>query len=322
MNDLYVKLAVLDGQTIDDQWLSYSDREYHFKQYFERKTEIEREHIMTTSDAQVVISGVAGAGKTTFVNKIVLSWAQGDFFNGEDTPYIGLLIPIRCRELNNINNETSLFDVIKTIHPKLSFFTKETYDDLREQILIIVDGIDELVGIGTIHANIKEYHAKTLYDFIDPKMGLGKHRIFVGRPRAARMVQSLFQGMKLRSRNVEICGFETESIKEYIRKMFEDNKPLINRLQRKIDTSVTFKAMATVPVYLWAICGLYYQRPDEEIPETVTELLLSLMLLFQQNHWGKKRDSAVSLSDLVKDTKMLQHVKEISAIAFETLREG
>jgi len=154
MEDVYVKLAVLDAQTVDDQWLN-SDRDYHLQRHFETKTEIERKHIVTTSDKQVVISGVAGSGKTTFVNKIVLDWAKGKFFNGENTLYVGLLIPIRCRELNNIdvNNETSLLASIKTIHPKLSFLTKEMYDELQEQILIIVDGIDELVGIDTIETN-------------------------------------------------------------------------------------------------------------------------------------------------------------------------
>jgi len=73
MDDLYVKLAVLAGDTVDNQWLNYSDREYHFKQYFERKTEVQREHIMTTSDKQVVISGVAGVqGKVPMSTRLCL----------------------------------------------------------------------------------------------------------------------------------------------------------------------------------------------------------------------------------------------------------
>ena len=58
---------------------------------------VERDQIITVNDKQVVISGVAGSGKTTFVNKIVLDWAKGDFLNGKKTPYVGLLIPIRCK---------------------------------------------------------------------------------------------------------------------------------------------------------------------------------------------------------------------------------
>jgi len=120
MENVYVKLAVLDGQTVDNQWLN-SDREHHLQRYFQTKTEVEREDIMTTSDKQVVISGVAGVGKTTFVNKIVLDWTKGEIFNGVNTPYVGLLIPIRCRKLNNIpiRDEASLLDVIKARYPKL-----------------------------------------------------------------------------------------------------------------------------------------------------------------------------------------------------------
>jgi len=66
---------------------------------------------------------------------------------------------------------------------------------------------------------------------------------------------------------------------------------------------------------------MHYQRPEEEIPETITELLLYLMLLFQQHHWGRKRQEGMSLSELVKDTEMLQHIKEVSTIAFQTLQK-
>ena len=317
MDDLYVKLAVLDGHTVDNQWLN-SDREYHFQRHFQNVKEIEREELMKVSDKQVVISGVAGVGKSTFVNKIVLDWTKGEFFNGEKTPYIGLLIPIRCRELNNIaiKNDTSLISVIKEIHPKLSFLTKKTYEELLKQILIIVDGLDELVGIDTIRKISKEDHANLLYNILIKKNSLTKHRIFVGRPRAARMIQFIFQQNGLHTKSIEICGFDDNGIETYITKMSRENN---TQLHQQINNSTTIKTMASIPVYLWAMCGIYHQLQKDEIPETVTELLLFLMLLFQQNHWKQKRDEGMSLSELVQDAEMLQNTKEISAVAFETL---
>ena len=86
-----------------------------------------------------------------------------------------------------------------------------------------------------------------------------------------------------------------------------------------MEQSGTLRAMSTVPVYLWAVCGIF--RQSREIPKTVTELLLYNLLLFLQNHWLYKTKPSITLNDLVNDDNVYKCIKDVALFAYETLRQ-
>ena len=163
MDDLYVTLAILLGEKVDEKFED-SDRAYHMEQFKKLKSEIEMEDILLHDDRRVVISGIAGIRKSTLSNKVISEWSKGKLFNGKGkSPHVTLLIPIRCRKLNDmtVTSETEIIDVIHKLNPKLKNLNKEAFEEIRKSTVVLVDGIDELISIDSISSDEKRRPCQT-----------------------------------------------------------------------------------------------------------------------------------------------------------------
>ncbi|KAM5297562.1 NACHT, LRR and PYD domains-containing protein 9 [Glossophaga mutica] len=88
--------------------------------------------------ATVVLYGVGGSGKTTFLRKLMLEWAEGNLWK-ERFEFVFFL---NMYEMNNIS-ETSLVQFISRDWPESSEPIEEVFSQPR-RILFIMDGFEEL----------------------------------------------------------------------------------------------------------------------------------------------------------------------------------
>ena len=220
-----------------------------------------------------------------------------------------------------IRDSTQLIDVIKTLFPDLKGLTSEDFRTIRKQTLLLLDGIDEFKDIESIKNTDVKPHVKLIKnDILDPNKAISAYRIVVGRPEICRTFHRLLSGeFRIQFASVEVCGFDNENVDLYIDQFFPNDNRKVEELKNKMELSATLRAMSTVPVYLWAICGIF--RQSREIPKTVTELLLYNLLLFLQNHWLSKKEPLISLNDLVNDINVYECIKDVALFAYETLRQ-
>lgn len=151
--EIYVDLAILTGKEYDQMW-NRNERDYHINQLSLLKDKITLEDLVKVGEKYILVSGIAGIGKSELVDNVILKWAKGELFNGRDgMPKIELLIPIKCRELNaQIHTEdASSESILKRLFPDL--FTTFILGDFREishKVMFIVDGLDEIFSVEQI----------------------------------------------------------------------------------------------------------------------------------------------------------------------------
>ncbi|XP_067835987.1 NACHT, LRR and PYD domains-containing protein 12-like [Heptranchias perlo] len=89
------------------------------------------------SGSSAAVSGVAGIGKTTMVQKIVYDWATGKIY-----PHFQFVFSFKFRELNAINCRINLRNLILDLYPYFGNILGELWKN-PEGLLFIFDGLDE-----------------------------------------------------------------------------------------------------------------------------------------------------------------------------------
>ncbi|XP_067833226.1 NACHT, LRR and PYD domains-containing protein 3-like isoform X1 [Heptranchias perlo] len=89
------------------------------------------------SGSSAAVSGVAGIGKTTMVQKIVYDWATGKIY-----PHFQFVFSFKFRDLNAINCRINLRNLILDLYPYFRNILGELWKN-PEGLLFIFDGLDE-----------------------------------------------------------------------------------------------------------------------------------------------------------------------------------
>ena len=120
-NDMYVDLNLVTG---------YAESKITIEEYFDNKYEHHK---------YVLIEGIAGIGKSSFVNSLILRWANNEILKQYD-----LVLKFSCRELNVLKNVNSWQELLQKKYPKVCdrIFIK-WIENSGVRTLIILDGLDE-----------------------------------------------------------------------------------------------------------------------------------------------------------------------------------
>ena len=109
-------------------------------------------HIWEPNDQLVVVRGIAGIGKSTLIKRYVQKWAKDEILTGEnnENEKVKFLFFFECRELNTMTDLKSFQELLEMKYPEIfKLTTMEDLKNIASQIMIIIDGLDELEGIYT-----------------------------------------------------------------------------------------------------------------------------------------------------------------------------
>ncbi|XP_042202175.1 NACHT, LRR and PYD domains-containing protein 3-like [Callorhinchus milii] len=234
----------------------------------------------TFTGTSAVVSGVAGIGKTTMVQKIVHDWATGKIY-----PHFHFVFILKFRDLNTRNIRLTLRQLILDEYPYLKYVLDELWKH-PERLLFIFDGLDEFRGSIEFADSWREAESQSrctdpgfwcdvseiVYSLIQKKLLPGCSVLVTSRPTALQLLAKAQVSVW-----AEILGFVGEERREYFHKFFEDQE-VAAAVYSHVEENELLFTMCYNPSYCWILAlslGPFFTRKHsnkQRVPKTVTQL--------------------------------------------------
>ena len=254
---------------------------------------------------KVLVDGDAGIGKTTLCTALSEDWVNGKLFQEFE---ILLLLHLRQKRIASVD---SLLGLLKLLHPsqKVCELVAEYIEEQEGKVLIIADGWDELITQDRSEESF-------LYEFLFGEC-YSLSIIVTSRPYASTSLRDL----PCIDRLVEVHGFSSDNIKEFIQCEFADDVDKGSGLLEQLEGNPLIESVCSVPLNCTIICHLCHHF-EGALPTTMTELYTKIILNVILRNIRKKPESeniaALSHFDALPDS-LQQPWSLLCEIAFQTL---
>lgn len=224
----------------------------------------------------VLTKGIAGIGKTVFVQKFMLDWAE--HAANQD---IDLILPLFFRDLNLEKEACSLMALLQRFHPELRDI--ESIEN-GINILLVLDGLDECrirldFQNTRICCDITESTSMEvlLSNLIKGNLLPNSLLWITSRPAAANQLPS-----ECVQRVTEVRGFMDPQKDEYFRKKCKDAQ-MAERVIRYVRSSWNMHVMCHIPIFCWitsTVLDVLIRDPEiGEVPKNQTQLYIHYLLI-------------------------------------------
>ncbi len=276
--------------------------------------------------SRILVIGRPGIGKTVLTEKIIRDWA-----NGIDEYYcdkIPLYFKFRWFNMDKLPNLT-----IKTfLQIGTEFPSKENFESIDEQItndpknaILIFDGLDEFNG------SLISYFDQSRVIPSDPNTCMSAMDLFIkiilgsflrgatvlvtSRP----TIEDFYSKLHF-DRTVEIIGFTSNKIKEYVTRFCDNNNrtDLIPKIWSHINSSSELLNLCYIPENCFIVCVTLsgcLSDPENDtstLPTTLTELYQTAIDHFEKHHHRN--------ADRKSTTK--ETIKKLQLISFSGMENG
>ena len=245
----------------------------------------------TPIGSRVVIDGVPGAGKTTFIKRLCYLWAhsvkgnileeQENFAESVDDK---IFIPVILRF---VKHEKNIFEILFSQLSFLSISEMCAIEHLIKasptSVILLLDGFDELSRYNFIQKLIgKEQHSEVLC-------------LTTSRPHAIEQLKHLTSHAI--DHHIKLCGFSDPQVFEYIKLFFkhrfrseERAAPLIDKLRGERKELLQ---IAHVPIRCEIICIVWahYGKLGDTVAQLYTLFIIQLLDHMQHKYTPDSRES-------------------------------
>lgn len=305
-----VDLSILDQESFNGSSAPTNElnRHLHFKRRI--STAVAGDQIIDPRFRCNLLTGVAGIGKTSTIENLALIWGRDPTcFDMEDFGFRYVFL-FSCRKLNEYRNRSLSFEQLFECEFNIQLKSLRNIDG--QEVLIIVDGIDEIESLVSIlNGDEVDDVYKIFHEIVQEQSSIlpGHSNLLAGRPHVIPILKR-FQQQTGPMRIVQILGFDSTSITQYVNKFCHDNQVMVNRILGRIEDSPSVKAMASIPQLLSSICSIYSWEITDLHLEKKTDLFVWAFLSFLKHQFPQ-------FSGLLPDTLMSQKAvkKFVSAIA-------
>ncbi|XP_065654348.1 NACHT, LRR and PYD domains-containing protein 3-like isoform X3 [Hydra vulgaris] len=234
-------------------------------------TPIPYSEIFMNEKSVILISGIAGIGKTWLLRKCLLDWSNNLIWKN-----VALVFYLECRRLNQHQN-------VSNVNELLSVFYYDIINNFNignHTALFLIDGLDEF---------------KYLNEFLNPSVCCKypivnaiaeiqkcKH-VVAGRVYAIDQYQSISKEHSDKL-SIQIMGFNENEINNFVESNVKEEKKEV--VKATLKKSPIAKAMASVPFYLSSMCIIISDSKNIYTNSflTITDLYANIFLYFLQKH--------------------------------------
>ncbi|XP_065641211.1 NACHT, LRR and PYD domains-containing protein 10-like isoform X2 [Hydra vulgaris] len=301
----FVDLCIVDAvNTQMDAVFNFERKKFLEKQM--NYTLISYSEIFMKEKSVILISGIAGIGKTWLLRKCLLDWSNNLIWKN-----VELVFYLECRRLNQYQNISNINELLNVFYKGII----NDYDISTHSTLFIIDGLDEFKYL---HELIN-CSASSNYPIVNVLTEIQKYKYVVaGRVHAIDQYQSIStEGCD--KINIQIMGFNEDGINNYIENnVLEEKKDVV---KANLKESAIAKSMSSVPFYLSFMCKIMSISKNlyKNSFLTMTDLYANIFLHFLQKHIIKNNES---FSHFMENNFNKKYVLNICKIAYQLFVEN
>ena len=341
LDEIFTNLIVYEGRAKYD---FSGDRVEQLNEYHKANESLRPTlpgDIFDAEKQKILVVGRPGIGKTMFSTKILRNWASDNLFNETQKSQVDFKVAflIKLRMFNSRNQELNLRELLD--HSEYSTaLSEELWNYIRhnpERVLLIFDGFDEYSGRTKIneddipYRNSEEERMPVYFlvkKIVQGKILTGATILTTTRPNAVRFITSLdFDKI------VEILGFSTEQVNDYVQK-FTKEEDKAETIKQHITSNLNLLAFCYIPVNCYIICSCLLELLGNttgftSLPTRLTQIysIAIKMFYFSYDDNQYRHDKAEGQPFILKKFKELSSdVQDVFArlgkIAFDGIKEG
>ncbi|XP_044171347.1 uncharacterized protein LOC114952154 [Acropora millepora] len=220
----------------------------------------------------VMMEGEHGMGKTTYCQKLVFDWASNQCREWDESfPRIDVILFLRCREI-----KYTLFDAIEDqilprgIEPEERKMFFQFLEENPSKVLLVLDGLDE-ADPQTLEMCLKLIQREQLP---------GCYIVLTSRHEAGKKVRPHTDTL------LEIVGFTTTDAERYIRKYFQDDRHLAEKLISKLIVDKDLRELTQNPLNALLLCVIF-EDLEGILPNNRTQLYMEIVRFILRRYESK-----------------------------------
>nr|XP_015200607.1 PREDICTED: NACHT, LRR and PYD domains-containing protein 3-like [Lepisosteus oculatus] len=328
----FVNLLIVNGHhSIENkkhELLAFGQQRIHLQHHSVEQRLINAAQLFFTNGVRpvkkILITGVAGIGKTVLVQKILC-----DVGNNQGYFAFDFVIHLTFRDLNMISKPISLRDLILR---KNGHLTKMLDDILSndDKLLIILDGFDEFKHYK--ECDIEEYVTEhdqpgdVVHIFASLMQGEllpGASVLLTSRPTAISYVP-----IDCIDRFVVVIGFSVNEINDFFLKYFQNEELALTMLNMAKANDLMF-TLCYIPAFCYIICSILKESKGltSESPKTMTDIYVQYLVVLLKSHTQCRtvtacRSSSGNMEEITETVVLLGRLAYVKVLQHETLFYG
>ncbi|XP_015750503.1 PREDICTED: nucleotide-binding oligomerization domain-containing protein 2-like [Acropora digitifera] len=337
LDEIYVNVAIHEGRT--HHYFEDPDRAKQLKEYppnakdcrFEKP-----EDILDENHKNVLVVGRPGIGKTSLSAKVLRLWASGEAFNAA----FNVVFLVKFRRFNG-GAKLSLRELLASAETvqRLDDSVWEFVQNHSTKVLLIFDGLDEYSRkeeINTHEEYKNDVEEKMPVSVLYKKLAAGEllrgaSILATTRPTAVKYVAHSDV-----ERTVEIRGFTSENVEEYVEKFTRRYPGAKEKIWGHIKSNINLFSLSYIPVNCFLICHCLLQSilcEFSQLPTRMTDIYQMTVKMFLFNHMHNREGFPREELEKLKSTHMyepfenfpqeLQKIfNKVGEIALKGIEEG
>ena len=289
----------------------------------------------------ILVVGKAGIGKSLFCQKVIRDWANNELFQARENteiPNLKFVYLLTFRQLNLLeNNCVTLREILNccSVLDDKCNIDDSTFEYIvkhPKEVMIILDGYDEYSQQDYIAGNLEEQHpndarrempvAALCSKLIKGKILKGAIVMITSRPdESDRMGGIRFK------RYVEIAGFSSKQVQEYIEKYFKDDENIKNAVLKHVMNNMDLVSFAHIPMLCFLLCFemkyiLTESGNRDDLPVSTTDIYTKLVDIFELKHCAESEYRQKEIPEQFKPPPVIKNtLDKLSKLAAKLLRE-